>query len=148
MPLQLLYEPYLLEHYKNPRNFSPIGLSGAGIRAENPSCGDFIELQLEISQDMHIVCVRFYGRGCAISQASASMMTECIKGMPIRQAAMLDRQFRGYLAGEVQTCPADELAVFAALREFPLRVKCALLGWDALHQHLARIPSARKGASS
>ena len=136
MALRLLYERHILEHYKNPRNFGPLDPARQGIRAENPSCGDFIDLQLQVSNADRIIEVRFYGRGCAISQASASMMTECIKGMALQEAMNLNHSFRAFLAGEIEQFTAGDLAVFAALREFPLRMKCALLGWDALQQHL------------
>ena len=140
-----LYREVILDHYRNPRNSRP--LSDADVKAEgqNPFCGDEIALQLKI-EDGRIARVGQQGRGCSISVASASMMTEVIRGRTLEEARRLSRLFRSLMRGE--DLPPDaleelgDLEALSGVRRFPVRVKCALLGWmtleDALDQAEAR----------
>lgn len=128
-----LYQDIVLEHKRAPRNFGP--LPGATHRAEgtNPQCGDQISVALKIEQD-RIADVRFQGQGCAICIASASMMTEAIKGAPMDSAMQLQARFRGVLTGteEPQAAYLGKLISLAGVARYPSRIKCALLGWHAL----------------
>ncbi len=131
-----LYQEVILDHNKRPRNFGP--LPGAERRAEghNPLCGDELELHLKLDGD-RIEDLRFEGAGCAISTASASLMTETVKGKTIEEAERLFRGFHDLLTGdpsvvEEASPELGKLAVFSGVREFPVRVKCATLAWHTL----------------
>ena len=128
-----LYQDIVLEHKRAPRNFGP--LPGATHRAEgtNPQCGDQISVALKIAQD-RIADVRFQGQGCAICIASASMMTEAIKGASTADAQTLQARFRGVLTGteEADAAYLGKLISLAGVARYPSRIKCALLGWHAL----------------
>ena len=134
MDLRDLYQEVILDHNRSPRNFGP--LEDADVRAEghNPICGDRLSIAVKVIGDV-VTDVRFQGSGCAISKASASLMTERIKGKTLDEArALFDRFHR--LVTE-QTAPADDaglgkLAVFAGVRDYPARVKCAILAWHTL----------------
>jgi nitrogen fixation NifU-like protein len=137
-----LYQSVILDHNKRPRNFRKV--EGANRRAEgyNPLCGDKVTVQLRV-EDGVVRDAGFEGSGCAISTASASMMTESVKGRSLAEAEQLFRRFHDLLVGESRTRPsADEqkalgkLAVFSGVREYPARVKCATLVWHALHSAL------------
>jgi nitrogen fixation protein NifU and related proteins len=137
-----LYQSVILDHNKRPRNFRKV--EGANRRAEgyNPLCGDKVAVQLRI-EDGVVRDVGFEGSGCAISTASASMMTESVKGRSLADAEQLFQRFHDLLTGETRGEPsADEqaalgkLTVFSGVREYPARVKCATLVWHALHSAL------------
>jgi nitrogen fixation protein NifU and related proteins len=135
-----LYQEVILDHNQRPRNFR--ALDGAARRAEghNPMCGDRLTLFLDV-QDGRVRDVAFVGSGCAISKASASMMTEAVKGKSPEEAEALFQVFHGLLTGE-GTIGADDprlgkLVVFAGVRDFPVRVKCATLAWHTLRAALA-----------
>jgi nitrogen fixation NifU-like protein len=134
-----LYQELILDHQKNPRNFGE--LSGANRHAEgfNPLCGDKVSLDLKINGDGVIEDVKFKGSGCAISKASASMMTVALKGKKIGEAQELFREFHGLITGEKGVdAGADlgKLKVFAGVKEYPARVKCASLAWHTLQAAL------------
>ncbi|MEN3026296.1 MAG: Fe-S cluster assembly sulfur transfer protein SufU [Chlorobiota bacterium] len=141
--LRELYQQIILEHYRNPRNAGD--LPGATHRAEgdNPLCGDHITVALRIV-DGKIEEIRFKGNGCAISQASASVMTTVVKGKTVEEAERLFELFHAVVAGE--TVPdlqaLGSLAAFAGVREFPSRVKCATLAWHTLRAALRNVPEA------
>lgn len=130
-----LYQQVILDHYKKPRNFQK--LEGANQMAEgyNPLCGDQITVYLQIEDDV-IRDIGFQGTGCAISQASASMMTASLKGKTKAEAEALFEMFHQMLTVERGATgnPAalGKLAVFSRVREFPVRVKCATLPWHTL----------------
>jgi len=137
-----LYQSVILDHNKRPRNFRKV--EGANRRAEgyNPLCGDKVAVQLRI-EDGVVRDVGFEGSGCAISTASASMMTESVKGRSLADAEQLFRRFHDLLTGENRSALSlDEqaalgkLSVFAGVREYPSRIKCATLVWHALHSAL------------
>jgi nitrogen fixation NifU-like protein len=140
-----LYQELILDHSKRPRNFAAV--EGATARAEgyNPLCGDKITLQLKLENDV-IKEAGFQGSGCAISTASASLMTETLKGRTLAEAERLFEGFHDLLTGEKEA-PEElgKLAVFSGVREYPMRVKCATLAWHtlraALQSHGTRTPS-------
>ena len=135
--LRDLYQEVILEHSKRPRNYRT--LEGATRTAEgfNPLCGDHFTIYVEVG-DGCIRDISFQGSGCAISKASASMMTQAVKGKPTAEAEKLFADFHRVVTGK-NSVKADELgklAVFAGVSEFPVRVKCATLAWHALRAAL------------
>ena len=133
-----LYQEVILDHNRQPRNFG--ALPGANRAAEgfNPLCGDRVTVELRM-EDGVLKDVRFQGSGCAISKASASMMTESMKGRTEAAAEALFQQFHRLLTGE-QAAPDEgalgKLVVFSGVKEFPVRVKCATLAWHTLRSAL------------
>jgi nitrogen fixation NifU-like protein len=131
--LDELYQSVILDHNRAPRNFGR--LAGANRHAEgrNPVCGDHLSLWLRVGTDGRIEDVKFEGEGCAISKASASLMTGAVKGKSREEALDLFRRFHQVVTGE-QPASADlgKLAVFKGVAEFPVRVKCASLSWHTL----------------
>lgn len=136
--LRDLYQEVIIDHSRRPRNFGP--LPGHNHRAEgfNPLCGDRLTLYLKVTDGL-IEDVRFEGAGCAISTASASLMSEALKGKSEAQVESLFASFHELLTGAVETADASllgKLQVLAGVREFPARVKCATLAWHTLHAAL------------
>lgn len=137
--LQDLYQEIIVDHSKRPRNFG--ALEGANRHAEgdNPLCGDQIEVHLIVDGDT-VRDVRFEGRGCAISTASASVMTDTIKGKPISEVKALFDQFHRLVTGEEDpgsdVLEIDRLGAFAGVRDYPMRVKCATLCWHTMNAAL------------
>ncbi len=136
--LRDLYQEVILDHYKKPRNFRP--LAGANRKAEgfNPLCGDRLTLYLKL-KDGVIEDASFEGSGCAISTASASLLTESVKGKTEQEAEKLFRGFHTLVTQDAAAPARDlgKLEVLAGVREFPARVKCATLAWHTLHAALA-----------
>ncbi|MCM2268468.1 MAG: SUF system NifU family Fe-S cluster assembly protein [Thermoanaerobaculia bacterium] len=135
--LQDLYQEILLDHYKRPRNFGPLAASDGDAEGHNPLCGDRVEVHVKLDGD-RLTEVRFEGSGCAISTASASMMTEAVRGKSRQETAALYERFHELVTG---AAPADderlgELASLGGVREFPMRVKCATLAWHTLRAAL------------
>lgn len=135
--LQDLYQEILLDHYKRPRNFGPLAASDGDAEGHNPLCGDRVEVHVKLDGDC-LTEVRFEGSGCAISTASASMMTEAVRGKTRQEADALYERFHELVTGPA---PADdeslgELASLGGVREFPMRVKCATLAWHTLRAAL------------
>ena len=134
-----LYQQVILDHNRRPRNYGK--LEGANRHAEgfNPICGDHLTLYLRMNGDV-IDDLRFEGEGCAISKASASLMTEGLKGKTTAEAEALFERMHELLTGtvdvEAEAEALGKLAVFSGVREFPARVKCASLSWHALHSAL------------
>ncbi len=135
--LDSLYKEVILEHSKRPRNQGEI-IHGS-IRQEglNPSCGDELELFLVVNDGM-IEDVKFTGEGCAISQSSASMMTEAIKGKPVEEALKRTRQFKDMIQGEEPADDLGDLKLMQGVSKLHARVKCATLAWVTLEEALAR----------
>jgi nitrogen fixation NifU-like protein len=133
MDLRELYQEVILDHGKNPRNHRLVEPYNREGRGYNPLCGDRITLRLQLDGD-RITDIGFQGQGCAISQASCSTMTEAIKGKTLKEAEALFEQFHALVTGEGEADfdELDKLAVFAGVSEFPMRVKCATLGWHTL----------------
>ena len=132
--LRELYQEVILDHNKRPRNFRKIE-GGHAADGNNPLCGDRVTVYLEM-EDGVVKDVSFQGSGCAISTASASLMTEALRGKTRQEADALFEQFHALVTGDPQALPdADglgKLAVFAGVREFPVRVKCASLAWHTV----------------
>jgi len=133
--LQDLYQEVILDHNKRPRNFSAIQ-SGRKAEGYNPLCGDRLTVYLRV-EDGRIIDVSFQGSGCAISKASASLMTDSVKGKTLEEAADLFEAFHRMItsAPDEPVEPVGDLgklAVLAGVRQFPIRVKCASLPWHAL----------------
>jgi nitrogen fixation protein NifU and related proteins len=128
-----LYRDVILDHNRRPRNFGNLDSADASVEGFNPMCGDHLTLRLKLRDDT-ISDIRFEGEGCAISTASASLMTEAVKGKSREQALQLFDRVHQLLTDDAAR-PAEELGKLAALsgvREFPARVKCASLCWHTL----------------
>ena len=137
--LDELYQGLILDHNRSPRNFGV--LDGADRHAEgyNPLCGDQVRVEVKLEGD-RVADIKFTGNGCAISKASASLMTTAVKGKTLAEASALFDDFHGLVTG---TTVLDDprkslgkLAIFAGVAEFPVRVKCATLAWHALRDAL------------
>lgn len=132
-----LYQQVILEHNKSPRNCRK--LDGATHTAEgyNPLCGDHLTVYLHVTKDNIIEDISFEGDGCAISQASSSMMTAALKGKPVKEARELFTQFHKLIIGkldpEKDQNTLGKLAVFSGIWHFPARVKCASLAWHTMN---------------
>lgn len=133
--LRDLYQQTILDHTRKPRNKHEMPDATAAADGHNPLCGDKIKLFLKI-HDGVIEDISFIGNGCAISTASASMMTEALKGKTLTEAQPLFERFHAMLTSPMDHEPdielLDKLAVFSGVREFPVRVKCATLPWHTL----------------
>jgi nitrogen fixation protein NifU and related proteins len=136
--LRDLYQEVILDHYKRPRNFGPLEEADHRAEGHNPLCGDKVTIYLVMDGDV-IRNISFQGGGCAISTASASLMTEILKGKNLAEVETLFTEFHDMLTGDPSK-PADaaqgKLAVFSGVREFPARVKCATLSWHTLQAAL------------
>jgi nitrogen fixation NifU-like protein len=143
--LRSLYQEVILDHYKRPRNFGP--LAGADHTAEgyNPLCGDQVKVSVRIEGD-RVADAHFEGAGCAISTASASLMTEAVKGKTLEEAEELFQRFHGLVSGKepsgASAVAGDDddlgkLEVLGGVRDYPVRIKCATLAWHALRSALA-----------
>ena len=138
--LRELYQEVLLDHYRRPRNFGPLPGANRSAEGHNPLCGDQVKVHLELEGD-RVARVHFEGSGCAISTASASLMTEAVAGKTIAETEQLFHRFHDMLTGDPSQEPAEDpdlgkLAVFAGVREYPVRVKCATLAWHTLRSAL------------
>ena len=130
--LQELYQEVILDHNRRPRNFRTIE-GGRKAEGYNPLCGDRLTLYLRVDDDV-ITDVSFQGSGCAISKASASLLTENVKGKTIAQAEVLFNRFQQMITAPVDASLDDlgKLSVLGGVRQFPVRVKCASLAWHTL----------------
>jgi len=150
MQLNDLYRDVILDHNRRPRNFGPLEAASATIEGFNPLCGDRLTLRLRLD-DQSIGDIRFEGEGCAISTASASLMTEAVKGKTRGEALALFERVHRLLTED--DAPIDEdlgkLAALSGVREFPARVKCASLCWHTLASALqAPEPAALPAVST
>lgn len=142
--LSSLYQQLILEHYKHPRNKGEVEDATAEIHMRNPTCGDEVKLQLRV-EDGAVVEVGFTGQGCSISQASVSMMTQKLRGASVDDALALAAKFTRLMHGDDEVArdrSLGDLRALAGVAKFPVRVKCALLGFDALQEALKSDPSA------
>lgn len=129
-----LYQEVILDHNKRPHNFHVME-DGRSAEGHNPLCGDRLTIFVKV-QDERIVDASFQGAGCAISKASASLMTDSVKGKTIAEAEELFRRFQTMVThspDEAVDPSLGKLSVFAGVRQFPMRVKCASLAWHTLH---------------
>jgi nitrogen fixation NifU-like protein len=139
--LRSLYQEVILDHSKHPRNAGPLPEASHEARGHNPLCGDDITLYVQ-TEDGVITDIRFEGSGCAISTASASLMTEAVKGRTLAEVDALFETFHEMVTGDPSQkaeVPASlgKLTVLAGVREFPVRVKCATLAWHTLQAALS-----------
>ena len=136
--LQDLYQELILDHGRRPRNFRPLDGATRSAEGYNPLCGDKVKVYLKMDDDL-VRDISFEGAGCAISTASASIMTETLKGKTRAQAEELFQTFHDLVTGRQAQLDAPELgklAVFSGVSEFPIRVKCATLSWHTMHAAL------------
>ncbi len=137
--LSELYQAVILDHNKKPRNFHKLENANRFAEGFNPLCGDQLNVYLHVEDDQ-VQEVSFEGSGCAISKASASMMTQAVKGKSKQEAETLFNEFHRMATGELdaETEPNNlgKLTIFAGVRDFPARVKCATLSWHTMHAAL------------
>ena len=137
--LDALYQELILDHYRRPRNRGELPGADAAAALRNPLCGDELGVALALDGDV-VREARFAGRGCSLSQASASMMTEIVRGRTRREVRDLDRRFRALVRGEAGAGSdhgLGPLRAFAGVARLPSRHRCALLPWEALERALA-----------
>lgn len=133
-----LFQELILEHYKRPRNRGELDGADVDVHMKNPTCGDEVRLQLRL-EDGRIADARFTGDGCSISQASISMMTQVIKGKTPEEALALAERFTEMMHGDAAAArdrALGDLRALAGVSQFPVRIRCALLGWNALEKGL------------
>ena len=134
--LRELYQEVILDHGKHPRNFHACEDATNEARGNNPLCGDQLVIYLKMGEDGKIADVSFVGKGCAISMASASMMTDLLKGRTSEEAQAMFDAFHKMCTGEEEDVDlgeeAEKLRVLSGVREFPTRVKCATLPWHTM----------------
>lgn len=150
--LQELYQSVILDHNRKPRNFGALEGSNRAADGKNPLCGDEVHVALQVHGDV-ITEVKFTGHGCAISKASASLMTAAVKGKTLEEAERLFQRFHALVLGQDAGGGKDlgQLVVFSGVSRFPVRVKCASLAWHTLKAALddgpvAAVPSVRTDA--
>lgn len=143
MELGSLYQDVILEHNRHPKNWGELPPPATRADGHNPMCGDEVTVWVHLDGDV-ISGVSFVGRGCAISKASASMMTQAVKGKTRAEALHVFTAFHGMVTGrspEASAAPViGKLKVFAGVARFPTRVKCASLAWHAMKDALAQAP--------
>lgn len=145
--IQDLYRELILDHARTPRHFGRLDDATHTAQGINPLCGDKLALYLRVDEEGTIAASTFEGSGCAISVASASLLTETVTGLPIDQAEAIFRSVTDRLTATTRSPdtefegtlrqPADKLRALDGVREFPSRVKCATLAWHALHSALS-----------
>ncbi|OQA23878.1 MAG: NifU-like protein [Verrucomicrobia bacterium ADurb.Bin345] len=140
MELDELYQDLILDHFKHPRHRQELSDGEVLVDEENPTCGDHIRLTARV-ENGRIQDVRYDGKGCAISTASASMMAERLIGMPVAEARKLIGEFIGLIRGEKESAPADfgDLAALEGVKQYPMRVKCATMAWHAAEKALGKL---------
>jgi nitrogen fixation protein NifU and related proteins len=147
MSMEDLYQEIILDHYRKPKNRAP-SLEGESVHVHhsNPLCGDEMDLRIRVDDGL-LDAVVFDGEGCSISQASASSMTVAVAGRPLDDVLALAEDFRQMMHGEEPTRPDDlqDGLAFQGVAKFPVRVKCALLGWMAVRD---AIETYQQGASA
>lgn len=137
LSLEELYKEVILDHYRSPRNKGRLDPHDIALERNNPLCGDEIELFLKF-EGGDVKGIAFDGKGCSISQASASMMTEKVKGLSAPDAARMAESIKRMMAGE-EDGDADSLGDLVSLKgvvKYPVRIKCAMLGWNTLLEAL------------
>ena len=138
-----LYQEIVVEHKRAPRNFGTLAAPTHEARGHNPQCGDNLKVELQLGGG-RIDDIRFTGHGCAICIASASMMTEAVRGAEVAAAQDMQQRFRAVLTGQLEPEAAHlgKLVSLAGVRRYPSRIKCALLGWHALMHALNDAPDS------
>lgn len=139
-----LYREIILDHYRNPRNRGRLEVPDIATQGANPLCGDEIEVSIVV-KDGIVEDVRFQGKGCSISQASASMMTEGVKGKKIEEIRALIGSFKGMMGGaEPDEDELGDLEALQGVRKYPVRIKCALLSWNTLLEGIELLEKAKQ----
>ena len=137
-----LYAEIILDHYRRPRNRGLLSEPDLQAEGYNPFCGDQVKLTADLDATGHVHRVGFEGQGCSISQASASMLTDIVKGKSLDDALALVGVFKGVMQGtpltDAHAQAMGELAALEGVRQFPVRVKCALLAWTTLQDAIAQ----------
>lgn len=152
--LSALYQEMILDHYRRPRNKGALEQADATVPMRNPLCGDEVTVEIAVAREgggPHLRDVRFTGRGCSISQASASMMTELVKGKSAAEVQQLRERFRAMVMGDAAAAADESLGrtrALAGVSRYPARVKCALLGWNALGEGLETALAGSPGAAT
>jgi nitrogen fixation protein NifU and related proteins len=134
--LSSIYQELILDHFRRPRNRGELPGATVEVHVRNPTCGDEVKLRLLLEDD-RIADVAFEGEGCSISQASASMMTTLLKGASVEEGLALARRFTELMHGDPEAAKdraLGDLRALAGVARFPVRVRCALLGFDALQE--------------
>jgi nitrogen fixation NifU-like protein len=136
--LEELYQEVILDHSRRPRNFGELPDAAVRVHGDNPACGDEIHLAVKFNDDGGLEEIKFNGHGCAISQASASLMTMKLKAKSREETMSILRAFHDLVTKETTDAPKNlgDLQVMRGVRKFPQRVKCAMLAWRALEQAL------------
>jgi nitrogen fixation NifU-like protein len=134
--LRTLYQEVLLDHYRKPRHFGELAHPTGRAEGHNPLCGDRVTIDVALDGD-RLAEVAFRGSGCAISIASASLMSEAVRGRPLAEVEALSERFRGALTDGGDAAALGKLVALLGVKEFPMRVKCATLAWHALAAALA-----------
>lgn len=136
--LEELYQEVILDHSRKPRNFGELADAAVLVHGDNPACGDEIHLGVKFGPDGSLQDIKFSGHGCAISQASASLMTMKLKGKSRDETMSMLRVFHDLVTTEANDAPKTlgDLKVMKGVRKFPQRVKCAMLAWRAVEQAL------------
>ncbi len=136
--LRDLYQSVILDHYKKPRNYGALEAATGSAEGVNPLCGDHVTVHVRVDGDT-VEDVGFEGNGCAISKASASLMTEIVPGHSVAETEAIFERFHNLVTGddEVDLEQLGKLEVLSGVREFPARVKCATLAWHALRAAIA-----------
>jgi nitrogen fixation NifU-like protein len=133
MQLDELYRMVIMDHSKSPHNFGNLADDAVTVDLNNPSCGDRISLQMKV-RDGRVEDARFTGEGCFISMASASMMTDAVKGKTLDEAIELADRFSSMMKGEQVEFEYEDLEALSGVSKFPTRIKCATLAWNALRK--------------
>lgn len=133
--LDSLYREVILDHFQNPRHYGTLPQYTVSVDGKNPLCGDEITLQLKIENSI-VKDMQWTGKGCAISQASCSVLAENVVGKPIAEAREMINKVKLLMNGKVSVEDLDmgDLEALAGVRQFPVRIKCALLGWTTLEE--------------
>ena len=148
--LDSLYREIILDHHRSPRNHEPLDSPDVEVEGVNPFCGDEVKVQLKAA-DSTIGDISVSGHGCSISQSSASLMGETVKGKSLEDALKIRRLFQGLMKGEElseeQMVQLGDLEALQGVRKYPVRIKCALLGWSALEDALKKLAGGRPTSS-
>ena len=138
-----LYQEVILDHNRRPRNYGPLADGNREAKGHNPLCGDRLTVFLKLTGE-RIDDIHFEGSGCAISKASASLMTEAVKGKTTAEAASIFERFQAMITAPIDVVAGDKtlgkLTVLGGVREFPVRIKCASLPWHTLKAAIAASP--------
>jgi nitrogen fixation NifU-like protein len=143
-----LYKEVIIDHTKSPRNFGKLDPCSHDAEGYNPLCGDQLHVYLQINEDNIIEDVKFEGQGCSISTASASLMTQALKGKAVSEYERLFKAFHNMATADMADEPDEEalgkLAVLAGVKEFPSRIKCATLCWHTIKSAIEHNDGAAK----